>query len=225
MNSAEILVVDDEPQIQKLLQISLESNGFKVTQAETGKLGLKLCAMNAPSLILLDIGLPDMSGHAVLKELRSWYEKPIIILSVIESEDDIVRALDNGATDYLTKPFRTRELLARIRSCLRRSELSSSEPVYVHGNLHIDFSAHSIKKNDEPVKFTLKEYNILVLLVKNEGRVLTHQHILREVWGIGHQQETQYLRVFIAALRKKIEDDPNHPQFIVTESGIGYRFQ
>ncbi|MHB1279241.1 MAG: response regulator [Bacteroidia bacterium] len=225
MNKPEILVIDDEPQIRKLLQISLESNEYKVIQASTGKEGIILAATHSPDLILLDLGLPDKSGHEVLKDLREWYNRPIIILSVQDSETDIVTALDNGATDYLTKPFRTGELLARIRSAIRRNQNNTSDTVLVCGNLHIDLTARVLKKEEEIVKLTVTEYNLLSLFAKNEGKVLTHQYILKEIWGIGHQTETQYLRVFVAQLRKKIEENPNNPRHIITESGVGYRFQ
>jgi two-component system KDP operon response regulator KdpE len=225
MNKAEILIIDDEPQIRKLLQISLESNDYKVTQASTGNEGLILSASHPPDLILLDIGLPDKSGHQVLKELREWYSKPIIILSVQNSESDIVLALDNGATDYLTKPFRTSELLARIRSAIRRNQAGTSETIILCGNLKIDLAARTVKRSDDILRLTSTEYNLIALFAKNEGKVLTHQYILKEIWGVGYQTETQYLRVFVAQLRKKIEENPNNPQHIVTESGVGYRFQ
>jgi two-component system KDP operon response regulator KdpE len=225
MNRAEILIIDDEPQIRKLLQISLESNDYKVIQASTGKEGVIFSANHPPDLILLDIGLPDKSGHEILKELREWYNKPIIMLSVQDNEMDIVSSLDSGATDYLTKPFRTGELLARIRSALRRSQSLLNETIIICDNIEIDLVARTVKRNNEVIKLTSTEYNILSLFAKNEGRVLTHQYILREIWGIGYQTETQYLRVFVGTLRKKIEDNPNNPHHIITESGVGYRFQ
>lgn len=224
MNKAEILVIDDEAPIRKLLEITLESNDYKVWLAETGKEGILLAVNHPPELILLDIGLPDKSGHDVLKELRAWYNKAIIILSVQNSEEDIVRALDNGATDYLTKPFRNAELLARIRSVIRRNQTNDDSSIFSCGNLQIDFGARIIKLNGELLKLTATEYNLLSLFMKNEGRVLTHQYILKEIWGIGYQTETQYLRVFVGTLRKKIEENPNQPKHIITESGVGYRF-
>jgi two-component system, OmpR family, KDP operon response regulator KdpE len=224
MNKAEILVIDDESPIRKLLEITLESNDYKVWLAETGKEGVLLAVNHPPELILLDLGLPDKSGHEILKELRTWYNKAIIILSVQDSEEDIVKALDNGATDYLTKPFRTAELLARIRSVIRRNQTQNDSSVLICGNLEIDFGARIIKRNEETLKLTATEFNLLALFMKNEGRVLTHQYILKEIWGVGYQTETQYLRVFVATLRKKIEDNPNQPKHIITESGVGYRF-
>jgi two-component system, OmpR family, KDP operon response regulator KdpE len=224
MNKAEILIIDDEPQIRKLLEIILDSNGYKVWQAETGKEGMIMAANHPPDLILLDIGLPDKSGHEILKDLREWYNKSVVMLSVQNSEEDIVRALDNGATDYLTKPFRTNELLARIRSCIRRNNTDDTKSVFVMDDLQIDFIARLVKKNDNILKLTSTEYNLLCLFARNEGRVLTHQFILKEIWGVGFQTETQYLRVFVGTLRKKIEDNPNNPRHIITESGVGYRF-
>ncbi len=225
MNKVEILIIDDEPQIRKLLQINLESNDYKVAQACNGKEGLILAASHPPDLILLDIGLPDKSGHLILQELREWYNKPIIILSVQDSESDIVSALDNGATDYLTKPFRTGELLARMRSAIRKSQNTENVSTVICGDIEIDLIARIVKKNNEIIKLTSTEYNLLALFAKNESKVLTHRYILKEIWGVGYQSETQYLRVFVGTLRKKIENNPNNPIHIVTESGVGYRFQ
>lgn len=224
MNNAEVLLIDDEPQIRKLLEIALESNGFKVILAETGKQGIQLAANHSPDLILLDLQLPDKSGHELLNELRTWYNKSIIILSVLNNEEDIVRALDNGATDYLTKPFRNAELMARIRSAIRRNWNDNFDSIYKNNDLEIDLVARTVKKNDDYIKLTSTEFNLLALFIKNEGRVLTHQYILKEIWGVGSQTETQYLRVFVGTLRKKIENDPNKPLYIITESGVGYRF-
>jgi len=224
MNSAEILIIDDEMQIRRLLEITLESNEFKVVEAATAKDGLIAAANHPPDMILLDIGLPDENGQIVLQKLREWYNKPIIILSVLSDEENIVKALDNGANDYLVKPFRTGELLARIRSAMRSSTTEEKYPVIDCNGFQIDLSARTVKKNNEFIKLTATEYSLLALLVKNEGKVLTHQYLLREVWGPGYINQSQYLRVFIAQLRKKIESDPNVPEHILTESGIGYRF-
>ncbi len=224
MNKYDILIIDDEPQIGKLLKIILENNDFKVTIATTGKEGILLAASHIPDLIILDIGLPDMSGHLVLKELRFWYSKSIIILSVQNGEEDIISALDNGASDYLVKPFKTGELLARIRSSIRRNNTEDNPTVLTCKELQIDFVARTIKKNGDILKLTTTEYNLLALFFKNEGKVLTHQQILHEIWGVGFQAETQYLRVYMAQLRKKIEENPNHPTYIITESRVGYRF-
>lgn len=224
MNKAEILVIDDEPQIRKLLEITLESNDYKVILAETAREGILKAANHPPELIILDLGLPDKSGHDVIKELRTWYNKALIVLSVQDSEEDIVRALDEGATDYLTKPFRNAELLARIRSAIRRNHTTNSKTIIELGDLELDIPGRILKKGGEIVKLTSTEFNLIVLFFKNEGRVLTHQFILKEIWGVGYQTETQYLRVFVNALRKKLEDDPNHPKYIITQSRVGYRF-
>jgi two-component system KDP operon response regulator KdpE len=224
MNKAKILVIDDEPQIRKLLQITLESNGYDFLQAVNAKEGIILAANHPPDLIILDLGLPDLSGHEVLKELRNWFNQAILILSVQNSEEDIVTALDNGASDYLTKPFRTAELLARIRSALRRNQSKEDQSFIISGDLEMDLVGRVIRKNQQILKLTSTEFQLLSLLIRNEGRVLTHQYILKEIWGVGFQSETQYLRVFIAALRKKIEVDSTQPKRIITESRIGYRF-
>lgn len=224
MTNAAILVIDDEVQIRKLLQITLESNDYSVIQASTAKEGLVAVATHPPDLILLDIGLPDESGHDVLQHLREWYTKPIIILSVQSSEENIVKALDNGANDYLVKPFRAGELLARIRSAIRGNNSEENDSVIDCGSLQIDLAARLVKKNDETIKLTTTEYALLAMFAKNEGKVLTHHYLLREIWGPGYINQSQYLRVFIAQLRKKIEDDANRPVHIVTESGVGYRF-
>ena len=183
-----------------------------------------MAASVEPVLIILDLGLPDTDGLNVVKKLREWYQKPIIILSVRNSEDDIIKALDNGANDYLTKPFRTGELLARIRVVIRQSQGTSDKPILEFDTLFIDLANHIARKNNEIIKLTHTEFSLLALLAKNEGRVLTHQYLLREVWGMGYIEQTQYLRVFVAQLRKKIEDDPVKPKLLNTESGIGYRF-
>ena len=183
-----------------------------------------MVANHPPDLVLLDLGLPDESGHEVLRHLREWYTNPVIILSVQSSEEDIVKALDNGANDYLVKPFRTGELMARIRSALRKASLDENNPIAEFDDLTIDFAARTIKKNNVPVKLTATEYSLLALMAKNEGKVLTHQYLLNQVWGPSYRNESQYLRVFVAQLRKKIESDPNRPTHIITESGVGYRF-
>ena len=224
VNEGSILIIDDEAQIRRLLEITLSANGFKVAEASTGKEGLVMAATGQPVLIILDLGLPDTDGLAILKKLREWYQKPIIILSVRSSEDDIVKALDDGANDYLTKPFRTGELLARIRVAIRQNQGVSDNPILESGSLSIDLANHVVRKDHEIIKLTSTEFSLLALLAKNEGRVLTHQFILKEVWGMGYIEQTQYLRVFIAQLRKKVEEDPTKPKLLNTESGIGYRF-
>lgn len=219
-----ILIIDDEVQIRRLLEITLSASGYSITEAANAKDGMVAAASHTPALIILDLGLPDMDGQQVLKKLREWYLKPIIVLSVRSSEDDIVTALDSGANDYLTKPFRNNELLARIRSCIRLSTSMEVSPILTFGSLKVDLSSHTVKKGGELLKLTSTEYNLLALLAKNAGKVLTHQQILKEVWGQGYIEQTQYLRVFVGQLRKKIEDDHTHPALIKTEAGIGYRF-
>lgn len=224
MDKESILIIDDEAAIRKLLQITLQSNEYKVLQATTAKEGELLAAMHQPDLILLDLGLPDDDGQNLLKILRGWFQKPIIILSARHSETEIIKALDSGANDYLVKPFRTGELMARIRSAFRLTQTPNIEPILNIKNLTIDFTTRTVKKNNEPVKLTTTEYALLMLLVKNEGKVLTHAFILREIWGPGYIEHSEYPRVFVGQLRKKIEENPNHPTMILTESGVGYRF-
>ena len=218
------MIIDDEPQIRKLLEITLQSNGYLPKSAVSAKEGLIMASNHPPELILLDLGLPDENGHIVLQKLRQWYTNPVIILSVQKNEEDIIRALDNGANDYLSKPFRTGELFARIRSALRGSITEDGDIELKFHDLQIDLSSRTVKKNNQQVKLTSTEYNLLALLVRNQGKVLTHQYLLRAIWGPGYINQSQYLRVFIAQIRKKIEDDPNRPEFLLTESGVGYRF-
>ncbi len=224
MNNSTILIIDDEVPIRKLLEITLHAHDFRITEAGNGREGMVAAAMHPPDLILLDLGLPDEDGQVILKKLREWYAKPILILSVRNSEEDIVQALDSGANDYLVKPFRTGELLARIRSALRSTSSGEASPIKQFGNLTIDFAARVVKKNDEIIHLTSTEYTLLTLLAQNEGKVLTHRFILNMIWGPGFTQQSQYLRVYVGQLRKKIEDNPNQPKLIETESGIGYRF-
>jgi len=223
-NEGTILVIDDEVQIRRLLEITLSANNYSIAEASTGKEGLILAASLHPDLVILDIGLPDIEGLLVLKSLREWYEGPVIILSVRNAEEDIIQALDGGANDYLTKPFRTGELLARIRAALRQGQDTSKDPCILYGNIIIDFARHSVKKDNEEIKLTTTEYALLALMAKNEGRVLTHQYLLQQVWGKAYIDQSQYLRVYVAQLRKKIETDPTQPKLLKTESGIGYRF-
>jgi two-component system KDP operon response regulator KdpE len=219
-----ILIIDDEVQILRLLEITLRTADYCVLEAATGREGLQQAAMHPPDMILLDLGLPDEDGQNILVKLREWYISPIIILSVRDSEEEIIRALDNGANDYLVKPFRTGELLARIRTVLRNFQTTESKQVISSHNMSIDIVNRIVRKNDKIVKLTSTEYSLLALLAKNENRVLTHQFILLKIWGPGYVEQSQYLRVFIAQIRKKIEDDPNHPVIIITEPVIGYRF-
>ena len=218
-----ILIVDDESQIRKILRITLESDGYKVIESENGKDGIIQAATSHPNLIILDLGLPDQDGFSVLQEIRTWSSLPVMILSVRNSEEDIVKALDLGADDYLTKPFYTAELLARIRASLRRASQVQESSIFTNGSIKIDLVSRTVQKNDEEIKLTATEYSLLILLAKNLGKVLTHQLILKEVWGQSYVEQSQSLRVFVGQLRKKIEDDPAHPKMIITESGIGYR--
>jgi len=219
-----ILIIDDEVQIRKLLEITLNSNDYHALSASTAREGITMAVVHPPELIILDLGLPDEDGQVVLRKLREWYLGAIIILSVRSSEEDIVKALDNGANDYLTKPFRTGELLARIRTALRQTQNITQIQKLEFENLVIDLTSRTVMLDNEPLKLTATEYSLLTLLAKNDGRVLTHQYILRNIWGPGYTQQSQYLRVFVGQLRKKIEPNPNNPKFILTESGIGYRF-
>jgi two-component system KDP operon response regulator KdpE len=225
MNENEtILIIDDEVQIRRLLEISLTAHNYNTSFASNGKEGLIASATLNPSLIILDLGLPDIDGQELLVKLREWFTKPVIVLSVRNSEEDIIKALDNGANDYLAKPFRSGELIARIRAAIRLNTEKKDNPLLEFGSLSIDMINHMVRKDGEILKLTTTEFSLLALLAKNHGRVLTHQFILKEVWGYGYQEQTQYLRVFVAQLRKKIENNPSNPVLLITESGIGYRF-
>lgn len=220
-----ILIIDDENAIRRLLEITLKQGGYSILEAPVAREGLLLAASHNPQLIILDLGLPDEDGQSVLKKLREWYVGPIIILSVRSAEGDIIQALDSGANDYLTKPFRTGELLARVRSSLRFSNQTSAiHSLFAFKDLEIDLTNHTVRKKGELIKLTTTEFSLLALMAKNAGKVLTHTFILKEIWGSSFSEQTQYLRVFVAQLRKKIEDNPSMPFYIITESGIGYRF-
>ncbi len=218
-----ILVIDDEIQIRRLLKIGLEDSGYSVFDAEDGKRGIQELINHKPSIVLLDLGLPDEDGLIVLKKIREFSDVPVIILSVRNSEKDIIAALDSGANDYITKPFNIGELLARIRASLRYYQPEQTNPVFTNGNISVDFSTRTVKNKDEVIKLTTTEFSLLTLFIRNAGKVLTHQYILKEVWGKPFSDETQYLRVYIAQLRKKFEDDSTKPKIFVTESGVGYR--
>ena len=218
-----VLVVDDEVQIRRLLQMTLEPSGYHVKFATTGNEGIIMAGSERPDLIILDLGLPDMDGLTVLKRIREWATLPVIILSVRNTESDIIACLNAGADDYLIKPFRTGELLARVRTALRHRPTVLEREVFTMHNLTIDLSARTVKKGEETLKLTATEYSLLALFVRNAGRVLTHRFILEQVWGPTFSEEAQYTRVYVGQLRKKIEDDPSDPKIIVTESGVGYR--
>lgn len=220
-----ILVIDDEIQIRRLLKISLENSGYKVFEAENAKNGLMELTNSRSTLVLLDLGLPDEDGLILLKKIRDFSDVPIIILSVRNSEKDIITALDSGADDYITKPFNTGELLARIRASLRHSQPEQKDPIFKNGNIVVDFSTREVKKKGQIVKLTSTEFSLLSLFIRNTGKVLTHNYFLKEVWGKTFSDDTQYLRVYIAQLRKKLEDNPSRPKMFITESGVGYRMK
>ncbi len=219
-----ILIADDETPIRRLLSITLNAGNYKTIEAVNGKDTLVMAATHHPDLIILDLGFPDIDGIQVLKQLREWYTKPVLILSARNSEEDIIQALDSGANDYLSKPFRTGELQARIRSAIRHNQPKEDHHIFEIRNLSVDIASHIVKKNGEILKLTSTEFSLLALFIQNQGCVLTHQYILKEIWGYGYLEQSQYLRVFVAQLRKKIEDNPSKPDLLITESGIGYRF-
>jgi two-component system KDP operon response regulator KdpE len=220
-----VLIIDDEPQIRRLLKMALEANHFKVFEAENGRDGLLTASMQQPQLILLDLGLPDIDGLAVLERLRSWTSVPVLILTVRDQEQLKVQALDNGADDYITKPFNTAELMARVRVALRHSQKSETAPVITSGPITIDLEARMVRLNGEEIRLTATEYSLLALLMKNSGKVLTHSFICREIWGNPYADNAQVLRVHIAQLRKKIGEKPALPRLILTEPAVGYRFR
>ena len=220
-----ILVVDDEPQIRRLLTLTLEANDFRVAGAETGQEGLVLATQQPPRLVLLDLGLPDLTGLEVLRRLREWSSVPVIVLTVQDAESDKIAALDLGADDYVTKPFNTGELLARVRVALRHAVKENEPPVFHSGPLVVDLASRLVTLKGREVPLTAIEYSLLRLFVREAGKVLTHRHILREVWGPNAEKQTHYLRVYLARLREKLEPDPAHPALFVTESGVGYRLE
>jgi two-component system KDP operon response regulator KdpE len=218
-----ILIIDDEPQIRRLLEVTLSGAGYKVFAAATGQEGIALAVQRRPDAILLDLGLPDLDGVEILKRLREWSQTPVIILSVRDREEDKIAALDAGADDFVTKPFGGGELLARLRTTLRRSQPRTEETVFRAGKIEMDLAARLVRKNGQEVKLTATEYALLRLLVVHAGKVLTHRQILTEVWGPKAAGQTHYLRVYIAHLREKLEDEAARPKFIITEPAVGYR--
>ena len=223
--TARILVIDDEPQIRKFLRISLNAYGYEVVEAVRGEDGIAKCATASPDLVILDLGLPDLDGQQVITSIREWSKIPIIVLSVRAGEVEKVAALDGGADDYVTKPFGIQELLARVRAALRgRSQDGEPPPAVIEvGDLTIDLPRRHVRVAGAEVKLTRKEFAILRLLAQHAGRIVTHQHLLREVWGPAHQHETHYLRIYIGYLRQKLGDDPADPRYISNEPGVGYR--
>jgi len=219
-----VLVIEDELQIRRLLQITLESNGFSVTQAATGEEGVIRAGTDRPEAVVLDLGLPDTDGTEVLKKIRRQSTVPILILSVRNTEHDIITCLEAGADDYLIKPFRQGELAARIRSAMRHRPSLQEKGAIEAGPVTIDMDARVVKSRGEVVHLTGTEFSLLALFVRNAGKVLTHRYILEQIWGPAFAEETQYLRVYVGQLRKKLEENPSRPQLILTESGIGYRF-
>ena len=217
------LVVDDEPQIRRLLRVTLEANGYRVFDAANGNDGIVQAAQCRPDVVLLDLGLPDLDGVAVLKRLREWSRVPVIVLSVRDREEDKIAALDNGADDYVTKPFTTGELLARLRAALRHVQPQGADAIYRFGRIEVDLASRIVRKRGQEVKLTPIEYALLRLLVTHGGKVLTHRQLLTEVWGANSVEQTHYLRVHIAHLRDKLEDDSSKPRLILTEPGVGYR--
>jgi two-component system, OmpR family, KDP operon response regulator KdpE len=219
------LIIDDELQIRRLLRVVLEGENYQVHEAETGQQGLVEIASRRPAIILLDLGLPDMEGLEVLKRLREWSEAPVLVLSVRDDEAGKVAALDAGAEDYVTKPFSTPALLARLRAAQRKTRPEEEISIFKNGDLIVDLTARVVQRGGQEVKLTATEYALLRLFVKHPGRVLTHRHILREIWGPKSEEHRQYLRVYVTHLRQKIEADSAKPRLIKTEPGIGYRFE
>jgi len=220
---ATALVIDDEPQIRRLLRILLEQEQYRALESDSGRRGLSEIALRRPDVVLLDLGLPDMDGMAVLERLRQWSRVPVLILSVRDGPEDKVAALDAGADDFVTKPFESAELLARLRAIQRRVQAGAEESVFEAGHLVVDFNSHTVEVNGREVKLTATEYALLKLLALHAGKVVTHKQLLREVWGPNAEEQSQYLRVYMMHLRKKIEIPDAAERLLRTESGIGYR--
>lgn len=223
MMGAKILVIDDEVEIRRLLKVGLTAHGYDFLEATNGRDGIYQAAVARPDIIILDMGLPDLEGLAVVSQIREWSQIPIIILSVREQDNVKVNALDLGADDYLTKPFSMSELMARIRVAMRHQGTLKDEPVIQIADLWIDLSRRQVKVAGTEIHLTPTEYDLLKILISNAGKVVTHRHILTSIWGNNGQENAQYLRIYISQLRKKIERDPNQPKYILTEPGVGYR--
>ncbi|WP_205890104.1 response regulator [Pseudomonas jilinensis] len=225
MEVTRVLVIDDEPQIRRFLNICLGSQGYQVLEAEDGRRGLAQAALHQPDVLIMDLGLPDMDGQQLLKTLREFYLGPLIVLSVRNGERDKVQALDNGANDYVEKPFGANELLARIRSVLRTFASIEVPPSgFDDGYLKVDLQARRVRLGDEDVHLSRKEFELLRCLISHPGRIITQQQLLKDIWGPHHSHDTHYLRIFIGRLRSKLDDDPTAPRYIETEAGVGYRF-
>lgn len=226
MSTISVLVVDDEPAIHRFMAPALAANGYEALRADTGEQALSMTVNRRPDIIVLDLGLPDMDGKEVIRRLREWSDTPIVVLSARDREAEKIAALDLGADDFVNKPFGVGELMARLRAALRhRMQVKGEIAVLKLGALSVDVPRHRATRGDEDIKLTPKEFDLLAFLVRHAGKVLTHRHILREVWGPAHEADTQYLRVYIGQLRAKIEDDPANPAVILTEPGVGYRIQ
>jgi two-component system KDP operon response regulator KdpE len=222
-----ILLIEDEPQMRRFLRITLQSQGYRLVESETGNDGIRQAATRNPDVVLLDLGLPDLDGLEVTKRLRDWTQTPIIVISAREQEQDKIRALDAGADDYLTKPFNAGELLARIRVALRHAARGDAEqePVFTIENLRVELAKRQVFLGDEEVHLTPIEYKLLSVLIRHAGKVITHNQLLKEVWGPAHVNEVQYLRVYMTQLRHKLEVDPARPRFLMNEPGVGYRLK
>ncbi|MCA1933882.1 response regulator [Asticcacaulis sp.] len=221
-----VLVIEDDPQVRKFLTITLTSHDYTVIPAETGREGIRLATSVKPDAVLLDLGLPDIDGTEVIGSIRSWSKMPILVVSVRDQEEEKVKAFDLGANDYVTKPFGTAELMARLRASLRDSIVASVEDTRVEvGDLCIDLAAHKVSVRDTPIKLSPKEFALLKVLATHAGKLLTHKYLMQKVWGEAQADDNQYLRIYIAQLRQKLEIDPARDQFIVNEPGIGYRLE
>jgi len=218
-----ILVIDDEPQIRKLLKVSLGAHGYEIEEAATGAEGISRAATFKPDFLIIDLGLPDMDGKKVVQQIREWSQTPIIVLTARDQEQEKIEALDAGADDYVTKPFGMGELMARMRVSLRRAASSENDPILTCGELIIDLVARRVTVSGREIKLTPTEYELIKILAQHRGRVLTHKQLLKAVWGSTYNEDTHYIRVYIGQLRRKIEENPTRPRYIITESGVGYR--